>query len=323
MFEKPTDSVPPTSARRPSNTIGIIGLAVAIVGLVAGIGWDWYKEKRSLQLELISGVPIINPIETRPEGVQVTFRGVEVENASTLVFKLTNTGRTSILREEVREPVKIAFKDSRVLDARIVSTSPPNLMVNVANDANAQAVTLDFDLINRGESVTISVLVTLIGNNFTWDASSRIVGFSDLDIVLPTRESQSKTPRVTVVSVALASLYLMFFSGAAMWHARLQRRLSRAVKQGRITLPTNATADEMLSFITTVFGKFGAFRNTRILETLGHLQFDQPIDEPTRVALLKDIEVSVARVWKPLWLSFLLVIVGAGGLALLVGRYIG
>ena len=233
---------------KPKQTLGIISLIVAILGIFLPMAWDFYKSTAAIELQLEQFTVLGYPEEIK--GLSVVYKGRELRQISKAGFVLINTGRRPITANEVIDPPTIQFPPGiEVLDAWIENTSPNNLHASVSFDSDAQIVQVDFNLLNPGDYIRFTVLTNASSIKFT--ATSRIVGVKSIRVVnkveVIAEARRATPPSVYIVGffTALAGLLVLVAIGESVKEIRFKQKL----KRGKLVLPEEPRKEAYLSFI--------------------------------------------------------------------------
>jgi hypothetical protein len=159
-------------------SLTIIGLIIASIGIIAPITWDWWNKRSEITIETKQSLTILQK-EKSIEKLEITFDGKIISSLSKTIITLTNTGRISITKADVIEPVTIRFANSDILEVAITKQSPPNLNADLSNDSHN--IIANFQLLNPGEELEISVLTAEGIPSFT--ANARIKNVSQIALL--------------------------------------------------------------------------------------------------------------------------------------------
>ena len=112
----------------------IITVVLGALGVGAPIGWDWYKSRKALEVQLLNLTKIIDPAE-KLEKLEIRYAGELIPSLSRVTFSIVNTGRTPIEGSHFVSPVTITFSDkARLLEVKTERREPENLDVQQTVD---------------------------------------------------------------------------------------------------------------------------------------------------------------------------------------------
>lgn len=207
-----------------------------VIGIVATIIVTRYYFQRSIDKRL---TPYIHSVSRVLAGIhksvradlRVLYRDEEVSDLTEFQFIITNDGQRSI-RDWI-EPLSVTLPNhTKVLDATILHKHPSELAVTtkISNEeGNAQKVTLQFPLLNRGDFFLFKLLIK--GDLNPLELEFRIL-VDDLPpsikpVYMPITTSSERPPRVDwppivlglfLISIVAASGYGMF----SLWSVKPQ-----------------------------------------------------------------------------------------------------
>lgn len=166
-------SIPAKNKSRFSITL--IGLIIAMLGIIAPISWDWWSKKSELSLTKDQNVSLIEK-KTGVDGLSITYLGHEIDTLSKLVFTLKNTGRTPIEETDLVSPPTLKITQGELLNASIESMSPENIGSTIKKSGNS--ISIKFPLLNPDDSITFSILLS--DRNPKYEVESRIKNISKI-----------------------------------------------------------------------------------------------------------------------------------------------
>lgn len=156
-------------------TMTVLGLLLTAVGVISPILWDIYKGRTELTLLRLGSSAIVERKEDVQE-LRVLYDNKPVESVTRASFTLRNSGRRPIVQENVRQPVRVRFRES-ILKYGIENVFPNKKDYTITKHDDS-TLEVSFDLLNPRDFVTFSVL--LAGNDEAIDANARIVGIKEL-----------------------------------------------------------------------------------------------------------------------------------------------
>lgn len=157
----------------------IFGLVIAVASWVHPFDYN----NKSLEIKLIQIDDIIS-LDNNPQKDDLTllYKDEEIDNLSHLLFTIRNDGNVPILKEDFLEGLQISLlSDSRILRVNV----NPNLFMT-ATQTSDYHITLDSPLLNQGDVITVSMLVSSGDEPVSIEnisLSGRIIGVSDLILI--------------------------------------------------------------------------------------------------------------------------------------------
>jgi len=275
---------------KSSSFLGALGLIIGVLGVLGPIGWDYYKTKSEIELQLVDLSPIIEKSK-RVEGLQVTYAGVGVDELSKATFRIRNSGRTPILKKDVVSPLYIQFpKDSKVVEARVLESRPKDLdALALLSKADAR-VTVDFSLLNPGDGIWISILTQSTSVKF--DAGARIAGISKLVIAPNATLVTKSTGRIswTVYPVGIFSLLVAIAAVIGLRDSRREFRVKNAIRGKTFSLPHLKSRDGVQSYINSKFSFTLSKELAPLLKLIDSLPDSDDFTATHHDAILRGIE---------------------------------
>ncbi|MGB4074426.1 hypothetical protein [Pseudomonas sp.] len=156
-------------------SLTLAGLALATLGIITPITWDWWNTKSDLTITKEQRVNLIEQ-KTSVDGLKITYLGRDIESLSKIVFTLKNTGRTPIESSDLVSPPTLEITDGELLNASIEIMEPENLGSTITQNGNT--VSIKFPLLNPEDFIKFSILVS--GQSFSYKIESRIKNISKI-----------------------------------------------------------------------------------------------------------------------------------------------
>lgn len=191
-----------------AKTITIVGLALTALSVIAPIAWDIWANPYQLSL-LVHGRTLLIQRSEGIDGLRVTLAGREIEKLFSTEISIENTGRKLIARDDVIKPLTITFVEAPILGVALKERFPTNLEYVVQSIPPSQ-IQVNFDLLNRGEKVTLNILTDKLPKRI--DGIIRAKNLSELYI----RDYQTAPPLMEripmhVFYITGLSLFLLVF----------------------------------------------------------------------------------------------------------------
>ena len=227
---------PASSTRR----LGVIGIAIAAIGIIVPIVWERVQTRTALELVLRGSITLVEA-DPSVEDLVVSYAGKEISTITKLDFSLANTGRTPIRRGDVFSPINIRLLGGALpLEMQVGSLEPANIDFEATINTQSGVVELQFPLLNPDDRVNFSILVD--GPVDSVEAEARIAGISGINYIdargdsaaNPTRRRFSWTLLMVVVFTLLGIISLLglseqsgqdsefrrlFYAGFLLWPA--------------------------------------------------------------------------------------------------------
>ncbi len=192
----------------------------AVIGLVAiGIAL-WLHPRKSLSYEVISSNLVRIDVDERlKKKTKVLYDGKRVENVSTLLIKITNTGNRPILTTDYIEPITIWLSGKALILDAGMETHPATLNAEVGFDD--QNIVFDPVMLNSGDSIKIAALIK---NYSQWGMDGRIVGVKDFTELGASRlfsNTSTRFRKITDIAMVAAPIFigvlLLFYLQYMSW----------------------------------------------------------------------------------------------------------
>ncbi|HJP95749.1 MAG TPA: hypothetical protein VJ843_00060 [Candidatus Saccharimonadales bacterium] len=137
----------------------ILGVLAIINAIVLALVFQWWRNRKSFSYDVISNVPLLSIRQEIKHRVQVLFDGNAVENVHLVIIRISNSGRVPIEVQDFAVPLNVNFgRGSEVLTTEVTKTMPSDLPVTISHQK--ESLTIDPLMLNRGDSITIQVLVS-------------------------------------------------------------------------------------------------------------------------------------------------------------------
>jgi hypothetical protein len=166
--------------KKNGNTLTTLTIIIGIFGIISPILWDWYNSSYGLTLTHIQTTKLIEKKSSISE-LEVFYKKIKINNLTKTVFKLENTGRNSIIKNDIVDDITIIFPNSKILNASIDSTIPNNMNTSILMDKDS--VKLSFQLLNSKDIIQFSILTDSVKTNFI--SNARIKNIKELELLTP------------------------------------------------------------------------------------------------------------------------------------------
>ena len=178
-----------------ANLSTILSLVVAVIAIIVSV--LLYRKSiqhKNLECEM-SSIGSLVEVKSQDKEIKIIYKDQVVDNISILFFRIENTGNLAIKRSDVVEPLSIIFPaDVMILrEPDITKLNPENLNFNFhltssSGNTSENVLTLDFDLLNPGDSISFNVLWT--GKPVHPKLMCRIEGVRHLAVIDPTTKKR-------------------------------------------------------------------------------------------------------------------------------------
>ena len=278
----------------------VLGLLVSGSGIIAPIVWAWYKTRSALEVRVLSNTVVVKPSQELKK-LQFVYAGKPVPCVSRVELALTNTGRTPIRKSDVVTPVVLRIKNGAILDAEVIKVVPDDLLVSGHLPSTGDAVTVEFSLLNPGDSANITLLVAAERADVA--ATARIAGVSKLSYVEELNDSPANRRRrpwsFIIVGVMTCFSGLLFFLRLHMTGS--ESEIAILARRNAIAIPAFETAPEYRNWLNQTFVDKKVSELKRVHELLMEMPQDRKLDEQERMSVTNAVmsaltDVRIARV---------------------------
>lgn len=135
----------------------IIILAVITVFLTLFLiiqAWRYHK-KRKLLFLLDKSLSLVKIKESYRDRIKVSYNDIIVDDLSLTQVIIRNSGNSSILKENIKAPIKFKFDiGTKVIDAKIIDMKPNGIIFNINKQSDNEFYG-DFELLNQGYEIKL------------------------------------------------------------------------------------------------------------------------------------------------------------------------
>lgn len=224
----------------------VIGLVIAILGVVSPIAWDWYTKKSELTLLKGATVSLVEKKGTI-DGLLVTYNGRGVDSVKKIIFTLKNTGRTPIIESDLVSLPTIKVNGGDILQASIEQVFPNNIGAKL-DSISDKNISIKFPLLNSGDFVVVGLLVS--GEDPQFSAESRVKNISELLVIDESSQVRVKTSfgwSVYIVGFFTVILVVVFFGLISSVPAR--NRAFKALIDGTVPIREGEPISVVKTFV--------------------------------------------------------------------------
>lgn len=161
-----------------SRSLTTAGLVLAALGVITPILWDMWSKPHNLAF-IVSGRTLLIQNSEKIDNLKVTIGGREIEKLFSTDVVIENIGWRVIAKDDIIKPLLVTFSDSPILGVALKKRFPENLDYST-NLVSSTEMQVEFDVLNRSESFTLSVLTEEEPSNIR--ASIRAKNFSSLTV---------------------------------------------------------------------------------------------------------------------------------------------
>lgn len=135
-------------------------IATFIVGVIIPIILCIVQAKRkSIKITQVSSAPLVTINDRFVDNLEVTYKGKKIENATTIVLRITNSGNQAITKNDFEESIIIMFNhNAKIIKAEVLYTRPTNIKPNILIEEDV--IELKPLLINPKDIIEISAIVS-------------------------------------------------------------------------------------------------------------------------------------------------------------------
>jgi hypothetical protein len=149
---------------------GIVAVGALLVSIVIGILQLRAAQPptKAIKCVIVSSTPLVK-VDTRLKNdLQVLYKGKAVQDATSVILRISNSGKLPIARKDFDRPITFIFaQSSEILSAEVVKTEPKGLGAQLQTTNNN--IELQPLLLNSRDSVDIAAIVSSLDNNINID----------------------------------------------------------------------------------------------------------------------------------------------------------
>jgi hypothetical protein len=230
---------------------------------------------------MVGGGPTIDKL-------QFSYDGRPVAKLSKLAFVLVNTGRTAIRASDIVAAPAIILFGTSILDVRIDSVSPANLIVVPKLDPPNHSVSLEFPLLNPGDQIQFSVLVE--SEDPKVEATARIAGLTTLAYLDQRAEMDTVRRSVpwTVWVVGVFTAFCLFATCVGLHGVGEESAIKRFASSDLVRVPVGLKPNEYIAIFAGALPDYKKNEMKKINEYLETLPPTVALDEQ-RVGTLRSL----------------------------------
>lgn len=247
----------------------LLGLIIAIVGIITPMVWDKYRTTASLELQHLSTTTLLEKSPAIAK-LKVFYDKNEIDSLSKIRFALVNTGKKPILKKDLISPPTLTFsKEANLLEFQTERLSPENLEFHPEMNRSAQTVSLSFPLLNPSDVIEFSIL--LGGHLPDYKMEARIAGIKKLKIIDRAKELEKQPKRISwtvyLVGVLTFFMIIMIVSSSIPESIRETKTIRRYLSPGA-ELPKCRNKSDYLQFIRKELSYMRTKQERRLIRLL-------------------------------------------------------
>lgn len=158
------------------------GVIFVVIGIISSTIFNWIQRKKSaLSWKIVSNTPLVRINSEVRGNLQVLFDGNPVKEIQLIIIKIINTGNVPIKSGDYERPLHLNFdENAQILTAEVIETNPIN--IETSAKIEGRIVLISPALLNKGDSVTVKILVNQFNNKISIDG--RIVGVKEIQKIV-------------------------------------------------------------------------------------------------------------------------------------------
>jgi hypothetical protein len=209
-FLIPSSYLIQTQSSQPSTIDwGMIGTLISLVALIAAIIIGIFqiklaeRPKKSIKCMTVSKASLVKFDDRFKDQLQVCFQGKDIKDATSIILRVHNSGKLAITPNDFIRPISFIFaSSSEIINAEILKVKPTNLgakLLVVKNGIELQPL-----LMNSGDTIEISTIISSFNNNLTVDG--RIIDVKTIKLEEEFKTDNDKQITLTSIQTILIML---------------------------------------------------------------------------------------------------------------------
>lgn len=151
----------------------IVGVAIPIILFIAQI------KIKNLEIIRVSSAPLINIDSKYADDLEIFYQGEKIEDATSIVLGVVNTGTQAITKNDFEDSVVIMFNyNTEIIKAEILKTFPASMKPTIVVEKNN--IVLNPLLMNSRDSFAMSVIVSSFDGKI--DIAGRIKEIKEIKV---------------------------------------------------------------------------------------------------------------------------------------------
>jgi hypothetical protein len=190
------------------------GIIIGLVGLALSVLFHLRQRRlKRFSYQVVSQNRLLDVHKEITSRVKISLDGMPIKDAHLVIVKILNSGNLPIPATDHERPICLQFGDqARILSCEIIDRNPKSLQSPkiYVRDENQGNVTMEPVLMNGGDSISLKVLVSEIGNKV--DVDARIIGVKDIKELTNYR----RHPLSETLSGSFLSLTILMLASVAV-----------------------------------------------------------------------------------------------------------
>lgn len=135
------------------------------------------RKRKELSFGIISATSLLEISSRIEDQLEILYEGKPTQSIHLIILKIINSGKEEIPPGDFIEPIKIDFPNpTKIISAEITKTEPTPFETKI--NKNNQGITIEPILLNAGDSITLTTLVSEFNNDL--NLSGRIIGVKEI-----------------------------------------------------------------------------------------------------------------------------------------------
>lgn len=211
------------------NILTLVGIILTVIVSVAIVVYQ--RTRKELSYAIVS-TPVLQMHAKVKDQLEITFKGIPVNDPHLVLITLRNSGNVPILPNDYAAPLVFRFRDrAEILSAGILETSPAHMHNRIPLKAQGKELVLEPFLFNGKYSATIQALVS---NYEGVEPSYLIAGIHTLKMLkTPGRRTMPRQLlHVLLYALYVVSILILFSYAGAMLFPGISTQPPEAVFSG-------------------------------------------------------------------------------------------
>lgn len=272
----------------------LLGFFIPILAIISPILWDLYIHNMDLSIKVKSSSSVISK-DLPIQNLDLIYEGKKINALTRLAIEIENSGKEPITLGDVISPLIITFKQSEVLEARVLKQSPNNLGFTILQ-TSSNTVSTNFQLLNPGDTAELDFL--LLGSESQFAAEARIKNLNTINLIhLSSSEASSQFYKIAVITSFFVALIFLY----AIWSEIILKapslfKLYDKLKKGEGAFLERQDLDSSIAYLNYEFKQLPSNSIKAIENELKKFNF--PLDQQNKhnlqqsVKLLKALQTS-------------------------------
>lgn len=139
-------------------------LAVIILGVIQIRSTQ--KPKKEIKCFHLASTPLFTVDNRYKDDLSISYKGEKIDDATSVILRVDNSGQSAVKVDDFTRPITFQFaQDAKIINAVISDQKPSNINANISYEGNTNVIELTPLLMNSGDSIEISALISLFDKN--------------------------------------------------------------------------------------------------------------------------------------------------------------